>query len=297
VLRTWLFESIRMPVDCDSYVPLKNILHGAVFVGEDIGDILVRLSPVTPTVMDFEISPTNQWGRKHFVWKVVGGQTCIDTVVFFPDCRYNNLVIDLFLFDQRKLRLDGGLVPAVYKAAAVQWCRDYVAQYHAQNKARRAGFIYGVVSPLNTVSTQVCRQMEELCNPEELEFYFAIGRELCGIHYTIVKDHPSLMPRVYINSQTLTSAKLAAVLQWTYPRERAAAILSLRPVDGFTSWGQIVAAAHLERDGDNAIDASLNPAISKLCDVLVLCILACLLIYLVYVKHFSKLIKSPIIIL
>ena len=249
---------LLMPVDSD-YVPLKNILHGATFVG-DTGDILIRLSPVTPTVIDFEISPTNLWGKKQFVGKAAAGQTCIDAVVFFPDCRYNNLVIDLFLFDQRKFRPDGGLVPNVYKAA-VRWCRDYVAQYTAQNIDRRAGFIFGVVNPLKSVSTQLRREMVELCKPEALEFYFAMGREECTIHYTIVKDHPALVPHVYINSQTLTSVKLAIVLQWTYPTERAAAILSLRPENGFTSWGEIVAAAYLERDGDNKIDASLNPAI------------------------------------
>jgi hypothetical protein len=76
-----------------------------------------------------------------------------------------------------------------------------------------------------------------------------------------MKDHPALMPRVYINNPNLTSAILAVVLEWTYPEERATAILRSRPVDGFTSWEQIVAAAFLESDGDRVVDASLNSAI------------------------------------
>lgn len=66
------------------------------------------------------------------------------------------------------------------------------------------GFIFGVVNPLKSVSAQVCREIEELCKPKMFEFYFAIGRKECRIHYTIVKDHPSLVPHIYINSKTVT---------------------------------------------------------------------------------------------
>lgn len=240
-------------------VCLSRFLHGALVTG-DSGDILLSLSPVTPTVLGAEISSSKTWANRNFVAKTCPGQPVIDMVTFFPGSCYNGIEFDLFLFDQRKLRPQGGLVFQVYKDA-VQWCRDYVAQYKRDSE-HRVGFIFGVFNPLKKVSSQLLREMNELCQPEALEFYFAMGREECLTHFTVLKEHPSLMPRVYINDPNLTKAKLAVVLEWTYPRERAAAIIKNRPVDGFTSWEQIVLAARLETDGEREIDGSFNSAIT-----------------------------------
>jgi hypothetical protein len=246
------YTAFRM--NCFGLLDLKTItlpiLLGGAYFPPTSPIVNMHITPTYLSRMQTDIQPSNlslSAERSHYA-RTWPDQVAIDAFAFFPNSNSGRdppVVFDLFVFQQMKYRSTGGLVAAVYKAAAV-WCREFVVRY-TESTGRQAGFVFGVIDPLKTISAQLKTHLSTLVNVVQREFYFAIGREESTKHFGMLANHPVFIPHVYVNDPYLQANHLALHLpsSWTYPEERANRINDERPTEGYGSWEQIVARAIL----------------------------------------------------
>lgn len=242
-------------------LPLSQLLGGAYFPVELSRRVEIKITPTHVSKLLTVVDPSIlslDFGRSLY-FRTCADQDVIDAFTFFPGSYiddYFPVVFDIFLFQQMKYRPKGGMVPQTYRDAG-DWCRNFITRYTSSTN-RQAGFVFGVIDPLKSISPQLKDQLNSLTNAEQREFYFAIGREEMR-YFGMFQNHPLFIPRVYINDPALQSNHLALILPFTYPEIRAKKIIDHRPLQGYHSWEEVLENAKLDNECGSELNANQMP--------------------------------------
>ena len=254
----------QQPEQTEAFISLGDIFTGA-YLSTDASFITLRIKPMvvciayTPLTAEYSFgggAAGSAWEEGHCLVLGTDKQPVVNSYALFRNASLDTRVFDLFYFSQSSYKHGHheSLVPETY-TDAVEWCRSIVLAYKKRWPGREAGFIYGVTDPMKQLSTQLKALIDELSNPGQLEFLYALGRQECMVHYDLLSVHPGLVPRVYINQDGLDKHLLAAALppSWTHPLKRAEQLLISRPEGGYTDWASVAAHAVLPGDSEEGV--------------------------------------------
>ena len=254
----------QQPEQTEAFISLGDLLSGA-YLSTDASFITLRIKPMVACISYTPLTAEYTFGGgaagsawEHGRCLILGSdkQHVVNSYAIFRNASLDARVFDLFYFSQSSYKHGHheSLVPETY-TDAVEWCRGIVQTYKKRWPEREVGFIYGVTDPIKPLSSLLKAHIDELSNPDDLEFLYALGRQECMVHYDLLSVHPGLVPRVYINQDGLDKHLLAAVLppSWTHPLKRAEQLLLSRLTYGYTDWATVAAHAVLPGDSEEGV--------------------------------------------